>query len=99
MEKDFPFINFECIQFTFHMFPLFFSSWRVCFLKHNGNTTLICFFESISETFEGAPTFYEPVNDFGHLPSPLGQEYVKQLKLPSRVTITIQDYSDLNCVS
>lgn len=24
MEKDFPFINFECIQFVFHVFPFFF---------------------------------------------------------------------------
>jgi len=44
MEKGFPFINFECIQFMFRVFPLFFSSWRVCFLQHNGNTTLIFFF-------------------------------------------------------
>lgn len=99
MEKDFPFINFECIQFTFHVFPLFFSSWRVCFLKHNGNTTRIFFFENISESLEGAPTFYESVNDSGHLLGPLGQVYVKQLKLLSRGTIMIQDYSDLNCVS
>lgn len=99
MEKDFPFINFECIQFTFHMFPLFFSSWRLCFLKHNGNNALFFFSENISEILEGAPTFYESVNSSGHLPSALGQVYVKQLKLPSRGTIMIQDSPDLSCVS
>lgn len=70
-------------------------------MKHNGNTTLIFFFESVSETLEGAPTFSEPVSDSNHLPSPLGQVSVKQMKLPHSGTTMIQDNPGLSrpCVS
>lgn len=88
------------------MFPLFFfffyflkglfseAQW-----KHHTFFFKIFFPESISETSEGAPPFYEPVNGSGHLPSPLGQVNVEQLNLPSRGTVMIQDYPDLNYVS